>query len=140
MHLSNQIYLKFITRNINRHIACDGIVAAFVYDYQTKDKHYFNFSHPDVEINSTLEDLITKIKSSDREIYVNNKKRYKYILNDCNLVDVNLFGFLKDNEIIENVESDTFFSLIVVNKCSNNVITSNVLVYISSNKLKIYLI
>ena len=111
MHLSNQIYLKFITRNINKHIACDGIVAAFVYDYQTKDKHYFNFSHPDVEINSTLEDLITKIKSSDREIYVNNKKRYKYILNDCNLVDVNLFGFLKDNEIIENVESDTFFSL-----------------------------
>lgn len=111
MHLSNQIYLKFITRNVNKHISCDKVIAAFVYDYATKDKHYFNFCHPDVDVNDTLKSFIKYIKSEDRDVYVNNKKRYKYILKNCNLIDVNLFGFLRDNEIIEEQDSETYLSI-----------------------------
>lgn len=111
MHLSNQIYLKFITRNVNKHVSCDKIISAFVYDYLSKEKHYFNFAHPDVDVNISLKDFIKILKSTDREIYVNNKKRYKYLLDDCNLIDVNLFGFLKDNEIIVDQESDAYFNL-----------------------------
>ena len=36
-------------------------------------------------------------------MYVNNKKTYKYWLN-CNLIDVNLFGFIDSNEILDDVE------------------------------------
>lgn len=111
MHLSNQIYLKFITQNTNKHIACDKVIAAFVYDYITKEKYYFNFSHPDVNVDSNYDDFVKLLKKTDREIYVNNKKRYKYFLGDCNLIDVNLFSFLKDNEVLVKEESDAYFAI-----------------------------
>ena len=111
MQLSNQIYLKFIIQNTNKHVACDQVIAAFVYDYASGIKHYFNFSHPDVISNSSFKDFLKLIKNIDREIYVNNKKRYMYFLDGCNLIDVNLFGFIKDNEIITNEESDAHFNL-----------------------------
>lgn len=111
MSLSNQIYLKLITKNTNKHVACDEVIAAFVYDYANEERHYFNFSHPDLVPNSNFKDFLTLINHIDREIYVNNKKRYKYFLNDCNLIDVNLFGFIKDNEIITIDESDAYFNL-----------------------------
>ena len=64
MHLSNQIYLKFITQNTNKHIACDKVIAAFVYDYITKEKYYFNFSHPDVNVDSTYDDFVKLLKKT----------------------------------------------------------------------------
>ncbi len=57
MQLSNQIYLKFITQNTNKHVACDQVIAAFVYDYASGSKHYFNFSHPDVSKDLVFNEL-----------------------------------------------------------------------------------
>lgn len=100
----NKIYLKFITKNNNRHVKCDDVVAAFYYDFCNKTKHYVNFSHPDVPRNSDFENFKKSIDGEKScKVYVNNKKYYRYWLN-CELIDVNLFQFIKNNETIDDVE------------------------------------
>ena len=98
MRLSNKIYLKLITQDINRHNVYNKPIAAFVYDYTTGDKNYINFTHTDLPSDSTFEEF--KKSLNDKTVYVNNKKTYKYWL-DCNLIDVNLFGFIKNNETLD---------------------------------------
>lgn len=102
MQVSNKIYLKFITQDNNRHNVCNKPIAAFVYDYHSGDKHYFNFEHKDLPQDISF-DKFKKILSG-KSVYVNNKKTYKYWLN-CDLYDVNLFGFIKNNEIISEQEN-----------------------------------
>jgi hypothetical protein len=101
---SSKIYLKLITKENNCHNKNNSIIAAFVYDFGTQRKHYYNFTHGDVIADSTFEDFKKEIESRKYTIYVNNKKTYKYWLN-CKLIDVNLFGFIKNNETIEEIAS-----------------------------------
>lgn len=104
----NKIYLKFITKNNNRHTKCDEVIAAFYYDYENKSTHYVNFTHTDVISDTSFAAFKESLNNKDKnfKVYVNNKKKYKYWLN-CELVDVNLFGFIEDNEIIEEVDDTT---------------------------------
>lgn len=99
MSQSSKIYLKLIFRDTNLHPSQDKVIAAFVYDYQTKQTEYFNFEHPDVVANSTFKSF--KKTLLDKKVYVNNKKRYKYHIPNVDLYDVNLFSFLKDGEVVE---------------------------------------
>ena len=87
---------------------CNKPIAAFVYDYHSGDKHYFNFEHKDLPQDLTF-DKFKKLLSG-KSVYVNNKKTYKYWLN-CDLYDVNLFGFIKNNETLsepDNTCKNTF--------------------------------
>lgn len=87
---------------------CNKPIVAFVYDYHTGDKHYFNFEHKDLPQDITFDKF--KKSLSGKCVYVNNKKTYKYWLN-CDLYDVNLFGFIKNNEVLtepENTCKNTF--------------------------------
>ena len=82
------------------------IIAAFVYDFETQRKHYYNFLHGDLMVNSSFEEFKKEIESGNYTVYVNNKKSYRYWLN-CKLVDVNLFGFIYNNETLEECSSAT---------------------------------
>tara|TARA_R110000868_G_scaffold251412_8_gene508210 strand:- start:1670 stop:2983 length:1314 start_codon:yes stop_codon:yes gene_type:complete len=96
---SSKIYLKFIFRDTNLHPSQDKVIAAFVYDYQSKQSEYFNFEHPDVITNSTFKAF--KKTLLNKKVYVNNKKRYKYHIPNMDLYDINLFSFLKDGDVVE---------------------------------------
>jgi len=117
----DKIYLKFITRNNNRHVKCDDVVAAFYYDFSNKTKHYINFSHPDLPPNTDFLKFSNRINNEEKtfRVYVNNKKKYKYWLS-CNLIDVNLFGFIKNNETIEDVDDITKNHLRITNNDIND--------------------
>lgn len=99
-----KIYLKLITKSENRHSKCESIIAAFYYDFVNKTKHYINFLHKDVTIDDTFESFRKKLNENDVKVYVNDKKKYKYWLN-CELIDVNIFGFVDKNEVIDEVSS-----------------------------------
>jgi len=97
VQFSKKIYLKFIIQDNNRHNICNKPIAAFVYDYHSGDKHYYNFEHKDLPQDISFDKF--KKSLSGKSVYVNNKKTYKYWLN-CDLYDVNLFGFIKNNETL----------------------------------------
>jgi hypothetical protein len=101
---SSKIYLKLITRDNNCHNKCGGVIAAFIYDFGTEKKYYYNFSHTDLAVDSTFEELKDELENAKYSVYVKNKKTYKYWI-DCNLIDVNLFGFIENNEILEETSS-----------------------------------
>jgi len=105
---SSKLYLKLITRDNNCHNNCHNkcgdVVAAFIYDFGTEKKHYYNFSHPDLSFDSTFEELKSELENHNYSVYVKNKKTYKYWIN-CNLIDANLFGFIENNEILDEVSS-----------------------------------
>ena len=101
---SNKIYLKLITRNENRHAKCESVVAAFYYDFVNKTKHYLNFNHKDVAVDCKFDDFIKSINDQNIKVYVNDKKKYKYWLN-CEIIDVNIFGFVAKNEVIDEVSN-----------------------------------
>lgn len=104
MNYSDKIYLKFITKNTNKHVKFDEVIAAFVYDIKNRTKHYVNFLHPDAPLDSTFGSFLKSFETinKDCKVYVTNKKKYKYWLN-CELIDVNLFGFIKSNEVFDDV-------------------------------------
>ena len=104
MKYSSKIYLKLITRDNNCHNKCGGVIAAFIYDFGTEKKYYYNFSHTDLAVDSTFEELKDELENAKYSVYVKNKKTYKYWI-DCNLIDVNLFGFIENNEILEETSS-----------------------------------
>lgn len=99
-----KIYLKLITKSENRHSKCESIIAAFYYDFVNKTKHYVNFLHKDLTIDDTFDSFRKKLNDSNTKVYVNDKKKYKYWLN-CELIDVNIFGFVDKNEVLEEVSS-----------------------------------
>lgn len=100
MLYSNKIYLKFITKDNNKHNKCNKIIAAFVYEFSTGHKYYVNFCHGDLLIDDTFENFKDELETNPYKVYVTNKKDYKYWL-DCDLIDVNLFGFIENNEVFE---------------------------------------
>jgi len=106
------IYLKLITKNNNRHSKCDEIIAAFMYDFESGNKKYINFKHGDIIIDDTFDNFKKKLNRMNDSVYVNNKKKYRYWL-DCNLVDVNIFGFIENNRIIDisNDVCESYFSI-----------------------------
>jgi len=103
---NSKIYVKLIAKDNNCHNKNNSIIAAFVYDFESEDKYYYNFSHGDVMIDCTFEKFKEEIESGKYIIYVNNKKTYKYWLNS-KLVDVNLFGFINNNETLKECSSFT---------------------------------
>ena len=103
MEYSSKIYLKLITKHDNYHNACNDIIAAFIFNFKDGTKQYLNFEHNDLPIDCTFKEFKSEIESQNLIVYVNNKKTYKYWLN-CNLIDVNLFGFINNNEILDEVE------------------------------------
>lgn len=107
MILSDKIYLKFITKNKNKHAKCDNVIAAFFYNLEDKSKYYVNFGHSDVPVDMSFDKFKDTLNNLiNINVYVNNKKRYKYWLS-CNLIDVNLFEFIKNNSILEETEDVT---------------------------------
>ena len=104
MEYSSKIYLKLVTKHNNYHNACNDIIAAFIYDFKDGKKHYLNFSHGDLPVDCSFDQFKLGIESKDITVYVNNKKTYKYWLN-CKLIDVNLFGFIDNNETLDEVEN-----------------------------------
>lgn len=105
MKYTSKIYLKLITRDNNCHSKSDNIIAAFVYDFGTQQKYYYNISHPDVATNSSLDEIKNELKNSSYSVYVKNKKTYKYYI-DCNLFDVNLFSFINNNQILNDISCE----------------------------------
>jgi len=103
VQFSNKIYLKFITQDNNRHNVCNKPIAAFVYDYHSGDKHYYNFEHKDLPQDISFDKFKKSLNS--KSVYVSNKKTYKYWLN-CDLYDVNLFGFIKNNETLSEPDNN----------------------------------
>ena len=104
MRYSSKIYLKLITRDNNCHNKCGDVIAAFIYDFGTEKKHYYNFGHSDLVVDSTFNDIKDEIENRKYKVYVKNKKAYKYWI-DCNFVDVNLFGFIENNETLDDISS-----------------------------------
>jgi hypothetical protein len=101
---SSKIYLKVITRDNNCHNKCGDVIAAFIYDFITEKKYYYNFGHSDLAVNSTFKEIKNEIENDYYKVYVKNKKTYKYNI-DCNLIDVNLFGFIENNETLDDIGS-----------------------------------
>lgn len=104
MKYSSKIYLKLITRDNNCHNKCCDVIAAFIYEFNSGEKHYYNFAHSDLAVNSSFEEFKKEIENNSYIVYVKNKKTYKYWI-DCNLIDVNIFGFIKNNEILDETSS-----------------------------------
>jgi len=103
---NSKIYLKLIVKDNNCHNKYNSIIAAFIYDFESHSKYYYNFSHGDVIADTTFELFKKEIESGNYIVYVNNKKTYKYWLN-CKLIDVGLFGFIENNETLEECSSTT---------------------------------
>ena len=109
MELSNKIYLKLILRHNNKHNICNEPIAAFVYDFINNDIFYINFTHPDLPPDADVSFSSFKTTLSGKDVYVKNKKSYKYWV-DCNLIDVDLFGFISKNELLsETCDTPTHF-------------------------------
>ena len=106
MQEQSKIYIKLILRDGYVHPSQDTPIAAFLYNYDTQTSEYYNFAHPDVISNSTFKQFKQLIVN--KKVYVRNKKRNRYHLNDIDLYDVNLFPFLKSGDIIET--SDHLFT------------------------------
>lgn len=106
MKYNSKIYLKLIAKDNNCHNKNNSIIAAFVYDFESHTKYYYNFLHNDVIADATFETFKKEIESGNYIVYVNNKKTYKYWLN-CKLIDVSLFGFIENNETLEECSSTT---------------------------------
>lgn len=117
MNLSENIYLKFILRHNNRHNVCNIPIAAFVYDFSDKKQYYINFSHPDLPPSDITYEQFKQLINK-KNVYVRNKKSYKYWLEDINLIDINLLEFIESNELQQI--SDVDFKLQIYNKDIND--------------------
>lgn len=94
-----KIYLKLVLQDGHIHPSQDVVIAAFVYELDTQQSIYYNFSHPDIVPNCSWDEFKNII--TGKKVYVINKKRNKYQLPEFALYDLNLFQFLKDGDIIE---------------------------------------
>ena len=74
---NSKIYLKLIVKDNNCHNKYNSIIAAFIYDFESHSKYYYNFSHGDVIADTTFELFKKEIESGNYIVYVNNKKTYK---------------------------------------------------------------
>ena len=118
MNFSNKIYLKLILKDVNKHNVANIPIAAFIYDFIKNEKFYINFEHPDLLSDISFKEFKEYIKYCD--VYVINKKKYKYWLNGCNLIDINLFGFIKYNNIIDEAGSSDGKCLSHINNININ--------------------
>lgn len=94
-----KVYIKLVFRDGQIHPSQDEIIAAFVYELDTQNRIYHNFSHGDVLPNSTFNILQQYLLN--KKVFVIDKKRHRYFLSDINLYDVNLFKFLAQSDITE---------------------------------------
>ena len=78
MKYSSKIYLKLITRDNNCHNKCGNVIAAFIYDFGSKEKYYYNIGHTDLSTNCSFEEIKKELENNPYEVYVKNKKTYKY--------------------------------------------------------------
>jgi hypothetical protein len=73
---NSKIYLKLIVKDNNCHNKYNSIIAAFIYDFESHSKYYYNFSHGDIIADTTFELFKKEIESGNYIVYVNNKKTY----------------------------------------------------------------
>lgn len=106
MEYTSKIYLKLIPKQNNCHFIHNEIIAAFVYDFKTKEKTYFNFKHNDLPKNGTFEEFKKSLEDLDIKIFVKNKKNYKYWINHKNLIDANIIGFVENNTILDDINTN----------------------------------
>ena len=97
--MNNSIYLKLIFETNHKHPAIETPIVACVYNYRTKLVNYYNFSHPDVSIDCTFDEF--KLKYRDYNIFVIDKKKYLYHLDDMNILDINSIVFSNCGDLIE---------------------------------------
>lgn len=102
MKKSSDVYIKLVLKDGHIHSSQDTPIAAFVHNIKVNESVYFNFSHPDIESNSSFKEFKKYLSSrSVKKIFVNDKKRYKYFLNEFNLYDINLFDFIENGNLLK---------------------------------------
>lgn len=101
-----KIYLKFILDGVNNHVVKSKVIAALVYDIDTKNTKTYNFCHPDLLPNCDYKTFLKLIKSTT--IFVNNKKSYNYFLKNHKLIDINLFDFIDKNELEDDISCSQY--------------------------------
>lgn len=97
--MTNKIYLKLIFETNHKHPAIDVPILACVYNYDSEIISYYNFSHPDVDIDCKFDDF--KLKYKNYDIYVIDKKRYLYYLEGFNILDINSIVFSNNGDLIK---------------------------------------
>ena len=97
--MGGHIYLKLILSSNHAHIVHNSPICAFVFDIETSDVLFYNFSHPDAKIDCEFNEFKNIISKSN--IYVLNKKKYKYMLPSHTLYDVNIIKFISDGKIFD---------------------------------------
>lgn len=89
------LYLKLIFNDLHTHPINNTVIAAFIYDLKFDMAYYYNFSHPDVLINSSFFEFKNKFKN---KFIVKNKKIYKYFI-DNELYDIDILSFIYTKNI-----------------------------------------
>ena len=97
--MDDGVYLKIIFSTDHKHVSRDRAICAFVYNFYDNKTVYFNFEHPDLNINSTFNKLKRYLRN--KKVFVIDKKKYKYFLCDFNLFDVAIINFISDASILE---------------------------------------
>lgn len=97
--MGGHIYLKLILSSNHAHVVHNRPVCAFVFDIETSEILFYNFSHPDTKIDCEFDEFKNIISKS--KIYVLNKKRYKYLLPYHDLYDINVIKFISDGKIFD---------------------------------------
>lgn len=97
--MAETLYLKIIFSTNHKHMLDERPVCAFVYNFDKDKIKTFNFNHPDLEPNHTFFEFKQFI--SDDNLYVIDKKKYKYFLGNCKLYDLNVIKFIQDATLID---------------------------------------
>ena len=85
MKYNSKIYLKLIVKDNNCHNKYNSIIAAFIYDFESHSKYYYNFSHGDVIADTTFELFKKEIESGNYIVYNEKLCVCIYIYIDSNL-------------------------------------------------------
>ena len=99
-------YIKFIYKTDRLHPIHKDVVSIFVYDFVFKKYKYYNISHPDLPGFYSLDEFKKEYKNYN--LAVNNKKEYKYFLNDFKLYDIGILYFINTGEVLPKYIDDDY--------------------------------
>lgn len=106
--MGEYVYLKIILSSNTIHTSINEAVCAFLYDIESSKTLFFNFKHPDLNSYSSFSEFSKLLIG--KKIFVLNKKKYKYLLNSHELLDINVIKFIKDGDILDEKEYDVRLS------------------------------
>ena len=110
MKYSSKIYLKLITRDNNCHNKCGNVIAAFIYDFGSKEKYYYNIG-------------LTKPQYESRALY--NQVNFS---DSCSFNNVYIFGVPKTIKSTLSYLTPSQKTLIVDTIRDEQVLTSETIV------------